>query len=79
MSKAHETVRAAGVKAFLDGKPRHAPYADRLGGSRGNIVTGARGYIRAWEAGWDSAAHMACLHPSVVRVQPNIQGQPNRP
>ncbi len=55
-SKSHRSVFAMGRKAAIAGKPRgDCPYDARsLGGSNGNIPTGARGYAYAWLAGFDS-------------------------
>lgn len=55
MSKAHDTVRERGRQAALAGKPRRPPYADKRAGVHGHIITGSRGYIRAWLDGYDSA------------------------
>jgi hypothetical protein len=61
MSKAHDTVRERGRQAALAGQPRRPPYADKRAGVHGNIVTGSRGYIRAWLDGYDSVDALAGL------------------
>ena len=56
-SKAHQGAYRKGRGAYKNGEPRSAcpyDYDDRCG-DRKNIVTGARGFARAWYAGWDDA------------------------
>lgn len=48
-SRQHMAVWWRGYIAHRAGAPRRAPYTDDS--------AGARGYKRAWEAGWDSGQH----------------------
>jgi len=56
-SKAHLTAYRKGEAAYKEGKPRSAcpyDYDDRCG-INDHIITGARGYAKAWLNGWDNA------------------------
>ncbi len=53
MSKQTDTIEKKGRKAFCDGEPRKAPYADVMCGRHNHIVTGARAAINAWLRGYD--------------------------
>jgi len=56
LGKGHIGAYERGRQAREAGKPREAcPYDSRaVGGARRNIPTGARGYAKAWLAGWDA-------------------------
>lgn len=68
-SKAHATAYRKGAKAAREGKPRSPPYTDLRAGRYGSMVTGARGYLKAWLRGFDEAR--ATLKPKEPPCQPS--------
>lgn len=54
-----------GMIAFRAGEPCESPYVDRRADWH-NMITFSRGFIRAWEDGWNDMKKGTCQHHNKI-------------